>query len=111
RTADDLSSAPAPSGDAHAMAPHEGRLLVYDAATGKEQRHFNGHNGPVFSLALSPDGKLLASGGGDERDIPGPPRDKPARKDTSVRLWRTATGEEVFRLTGHLTSVHAVQFT
>src|SRR5262249_39078880 len=71
----------------------EGSIRVFDAA-GKEHRHFKAYDVPVFSLALSPDGKLLASGGGDEGELPGPSRERPPREDTSVRLWRTATGEE-----------------
>ena len=37
------------------------------------------HHGPIFSLAYSPDGKSIVSGGMDEK----------------VRLWETATGKEI----------------
>src|SRR5262249_3864415 len=35
----------------------------YDAATGKELFERQGHSGEVSSVAVSPDGKMLASGG------------------------------------------------
>src|SRR5262249_46123385 len=46
-------------------------IRVWEAATGKERRRFQGHRGPICSVAFAPYGKLLASGS----------------EDTSVLLW------------------------
>lgn len=53
-----------------------------------------GHEGAVNSVAFSPDGTLLASGG----------------TDTVVRLWNPTTGELTNELSGHTAPVFAVAF-
>jgi WD40 repeat protein len=42
-----------------------GKVCLVDVATLKVVHRFAGHRGGVYSLAFSPDGKLLASGGSD----------------------------------------------
>jgi WD40 repeat protein len=53
-----------------------------------------GHKGAVFSVSWSPDGKRVATAGGDHLAI----------------VWDTE-GNELFRLTGHLDSVRAVAWS
>jgi eukaryotic-like serine/threonine-protein kinase len=53
------------------------------------------HNDGVWSVALSPDGKRLASGG----------------EDLTARIWDVATGEELLVLKGHTKWINAVAFS
>src|SRR5215831_9485829 len=52
------------------------------------------HSEHVHAIAFSPDGKLMATGGGD----------------SVIRLWDAASGELRGRLTGHEKNVSAVAF-
>ena len=54
-----------------------------------------GPSGHVFSIAFSPGGKRLASGG----------------LDRTIKLWDTATGKELLTLRGHSHDVHSVAFS
>lgn len=55
---------------------------------------YGGHPGSVFTVACSPDGTLLASGG----------------QDGTVRLWEPRSGDEVAVLAGHAGPVRSVAF-
>jgi WD40 repeat protein len=63
-------------------------IRMWDVATGKELRRFQGHTSAVMAVALSLDGRLLASGG----------------NDGMIRLWQVAAGREVFASRGHMGS-------
>jgi WD40 repeat protein len=52
---------------------------VWDAATGQRLLRLEGHDGAVKSVAYSPDGKTIATGGADK----------------TARLWDGATGKEL----------------
>src|SRR5262249_36343670 len=61
-------------------------LCLVDAATGRQRwLHKGGGNTLVVTASFSPDGKLLATGGGDQ----------------PVRLWDVASGKERHTLPGH----------
>ena len=65
-------------------------IRFWDAETGKESRRFDSRTRLIRSLALTPDGKLLASCGDDKE----------------VRLWKAANGEAVRGLpTEHQTAL------
>ncbi len=48
-----------------AMERFDPAIRIWDLAAGREVATLEGHNGPVGELAFSPDGRLLASYGGD----------------------------------------------
>jgi WD40 repeat protein len=58
----------------------EYEVRLWDVATGREQAHRRGHTGQMWSVAFSPDGRLL--GTGDSPDI-----SEPLRGPGTIRLW------------------------
>jgi WD40 repeat protein len=60
----------------------------------EEVRELSGHKGPVDAVALSPDGKQIASGS----------------QDRTVRLWDVQTGQMAVELTGYTDRVSHVAF-
>jgi WD40 repeat protein len=65
---------------------------LWDPLTGKNLLPPVGHQGVIRCLALTPDGKRLATGG----------------SDNTVRLWDAATGKELLKLAGGGNSVNSV---
>ena len=72
----------------------QGEARIWHVADGTLARKFEGHFDALYSVALSPDGKLLATGSYDQK----------------IKLWDTATGEEVRTLTGHNGAVYGLAF-
>jgi RNA polymerase sigma factor (sigma-70 family) len=70
-------------------------IRLWEPATGKELRTIDGGLS-VHSLALSPDGRMVAAGTEDNGPI--------------IRLWEVETGQEVRRWTGHRNLVRALAF-
>ncbi len=77
------------------VLPRGERLALYDRHTARPIRGFDGAEGEVDALALSPDGRLLAGGG----------------SDTAVRLWNIATGRLLVSLAGHRGKIQQVAFS
>ncbi len=65
---------------------------------------FSGSKRTVLSVAISPDGKKLASGSGALFSLF-------IDKDNTVRIWNIATGEVIHTLTGHSGRVRSVAFS
>jgi WD40 repeat protein len=70
-------------------------IRIWDADSGRLLRRLSGHHSPVHALALSPDGKTLASA---------------AVGDPAVRLWDLATGRTVREFRGKLVQVQSLAF-
>src|SRR5262249_36008151 len=67
-------------------------ITLWDVAAAREVRRFAGHPRGITSLAFSPDGKTLASSGGED----------------VARIWDVATGREVDHRPGHPGGVHSM---
>jgi WD40 repeat protein len=80
-------------------------VRLWDVASGKELRRFEGHTRSVQCVALSPDGRLGLSAGGGHWFESQPP------SDLDIRLWDLATGREVRRFEGHTSYVLTVVFS
>ena len=64
-------------------------VRVWNIETGECVKTFEGHNGDVYSVCFSSDGKKIASGSGDK----------------TVRVWNVETGECIKTFEGHNDSV------
>jgi WD40 repeat protein len=73
-----------------------------------ELRRLVDHAGPVHALAISPDGRWAASAGGGYLGRPG---QRPALRDSIIRLWDLKTGEVLRRFEGHRAPVLSVAFS
>ncbi len=75
-----------PSGKELAAPDRDGRTInIWDATTGAALGALRGHEGDIYALAYSPDGRRLASGSADK----------------TLRLWDPAAGKELAVLRGH----------
>jgi WD40 repeat protein len=112
-------------------------IAVWDAQTHQQLGRFEGHGGPVYSVAFSADGRRLASASSDRTlrlwDVdtgncvgalhghtdevfsaafhPDGTRLASAGRDRAVWLWDLSTGQEVARLTGHTDYVFSLAFS
>ena len=96
-----------PDGKTLASGSDDNTIRLWDVDTGETQRILTGHagefevdNGPfsvegVYSVAFSPDGKTLASGGGDN----------------VIHLWDIGTGKRKVTLFGHTGGVFSLAFS
>ncbi|MEV5796591.1 nSTAND1 domain-containing NTPase [Streptomyces collinus] len=78
-----------------ASPTREAAESLANAAALPLRQRLTGHNGPVQALALSPDGRTLATGS----------------TDRTARLWDTATGRLRATLKGHHDLVNTVAFS
>lgn len=72
----------------------QGQAAIWRVADGGLVQKFEGHFDALYSVTISPDGKLLATGSYDQK----------------IKLWGTGTGTEVRMLTGHNGAVYGLAF-
>jgi hypothetical protein len=71
-----------------------GEVRQWDVSGRKLIRVFEGHQDAIYSIALSPDGKTLASGSYDQK----------------IKLWDVESGKELSTLHGHNGAVFGLAF-
>ncbi|MCK9898104.1 WD40 repeat domain-containing protein, partial [Frankia sp. AgB32] len=74
----------------------DGTVRIWNRDTGTEHTTLTGHTSTVLSVAVTPDGQQIISGGDD---------------DGTVRVWNRDTGTEHTTLTGHTGTVLSVAVT
>ncbi|HEY4384497.1 MAG TPA: hypothetical protein VGN34_08510, partial [Ktedonobacteraceae bacterium] len=68
------------------------RIAPFPVERLRLRRTLSGHTGAVYSVAISPDGQMLVSGGGDNM----------------IKVWNLSTGKEVHTLIGHTGAVYGI---
>jgi WD40 repeat protein len=84
----------AADGGTIASGSRDGKVRIWDVATGASRAPLTGHEDAVLAVALSPDGAMLASGGWDDR----------------ILLWDVSSGRRLRTLVGHQGGIRAVAF-
>jgi WD40 repeat protein/serine/threonine protein kinase len=80
-----------PSGRQFAVCYHDqNEAYLYDVATGRLHAALRGHSAPVTSVAYRPDGQQVAT----------------MANDQTLRLWDSATGRELARLSAEVAPPH-----
>jgi hypothetical protein len=83
-----------------AAGNNEGIVCVWETCTGRVLFSFQAHKNLIESLAFSPDGLVLASGGREN-----------STEEGLVRLWDAVTGKRLAEFAGHRHWVRSVAFT
>jgi WD40 repeat protein len=73
---------------------HQGFITINDVESGHELRVWQAHPGGVLGLAVSDNGRILASGG----------------EDRAIRLWEVPSGRQLAQWDAHPASVTALAF-
>lgn len=86
-------------------------ISVVRLRDGEPVTSLQGHKGTVLSLSVSPNGRLLASGGGDAGVLGNGFTLTGTVEDRTVRLWAVGAWRETAVLTGHTGEILALAFS
>jgi WD40 repeat protein len=86
------------------------KLLIWDAKTGKQRLAID-HPGPIWGLAVSPDGRYIVTGTGGTFN--GDPTGLMLNQgdDNVVRMWDAAGGKLVREMKGHTHTVYTIDIS
>jgi WD40 repeat protein len=85
-----------PGGAALVASGYDGTIRFFEAATGKQTAQMDAHEGACWGLALSPDGRMMASGG---------------LKDGRLRVWDVASRTRLAEMEGQPNGIMDVAFS
>jgi WD40 repeat protein len=89
------------AGDRIISSAEDGVVIVWDPTKPEPLLTITAHDRPIYGVALSPDGTLIATAAGDWKN----------RKKGEVRVWDAHKGTELFRLPDTEFSAWAAMFT
>ncbi|MCA9210684.1 MAG: WD40 repeat domain-containing protein [Planctomycetales bacterium] len=81
---------------------HHGTLETWDVAAGRRMHKFESAVDWSGPLTFSPDGKLFASGGGEDAE---------GIDENAVAVWSTSTGKQLKKFNGHRAKVRLLAFS
>ena len=84
-----------PDGTTLAVGQGDGKITIWDAATGRQRSILEGHESFVVTLAFASDGATLASSGSGHR----------------TRVWDVSTGRERWTITDRMNTYVALAFS
>ena len=74
---------------------YDNTARVWDVATGMELRTLGGAGGAILAVAISPDGRLAATGSADQ----------------TIQIWNLSDGAELHTLSGHTAAIQSLAFS
>jgi WD40 repeat protein len=83
----------------------DNRMLLWDVEKGTT-KVLEGHTTRLRGYAVSPDGRLVASGSGEEGSLR-----RPERYPAELKFWDAATGKEIFSGSGTQGMIYRVVFS
>lgn len=87
-------------------------VRFWNLETGKEFRKLVGHSTNVLAIAISQDGKLIATGGGTpEFNNKDNQFTQSGCKDCAARLWDANSGTQIKQFTGHYSPIGSVSIS
>jgi WD40 repeat protein len=108
-----IAVAYSPDGLRLAAAGTDGTARIWDLRPGRNPLKLSDWHQRFSALAYRPDGRMLATGGGNPPEVIQVPKEKwtpPEDDHRNIRLWDPTTGREIRSLSGHVGSVHALAF-